>query len=140
MNRVERVRMIGQFTTGAGLVALACAYAQGAVWPVAALLGVGAVVCADGAFNVQEKARELHAATHRDPVQQWAQAQAKVREALADETVLDTGRPTVHACPPDGTGLMPCCGRTPFELGELEQLSGHGPAVTCSGTQEADRA
>lgn len=22
---------------------------------------------------------------------------------------------TVHQCPPEGSGIMPCCGRTPFE-------------------------
>ena len=62
MNRLERARMALLFATGAGLLAVACVYAQAAVWPVAGLLGVGAVVCADAALNVQEKARELHAA------------------------------------------------------------------------------
>lgn len=65
MNMIERARMIGLFATAAGLLAVACVYAQAAVWPVAGLLGAGAVVCADAALNVQEKARELHAAACR---------------------------------------------------------------------------
>jgi hypothetical protein len=62
VNRLERARMALLFATGAGLLAVACVYAQAAVWPVAGLLGVGAVVCADAALNVQEKARELRSA------------------------------------------------------------------------------
>lgn len=65
MSKVERARMALLFATGAGLLAVACVYAQAAVWPVAGLLGVGAVVCADAALNVQEKARELRAACVR---------------------------------------------------------------------------
>ncbi|MBX7464922.1 hypothetical protein K1Y80_02350 [Streptomyces sp. MAG02] len=140
MNNIERARMVGLTLTGLLLLAVACVYAQSAVWPVAALLGVGTIVCADAALNVQEKARELHAATHRDLATDWAEVQASVRAALADEMVFAPTSTTVHACPPDGSGLMPCCGRTPFELGALERLTEHGPAVTCPGTQEADRA
>jgi hypothetical protein len=36
----------------------------------------------------------------------------------------------VHACPPDGSGLTPCCGRTPFELPLGDRISSEAP-VTC---------
>lgn len=39
---------------------------------------------------------------------------------------------TVHACPPDGSGLTPCCGRTPFELPLGDRISSEAP-VTCTG-------
>ncbi|MCZ4602953.1 hypothetical protein O3S80_04030 [Streptomyces sp. Lzd4kr] len=38
----------------------------------------------------------------------------------------------VHACPPDGSGLTPCCGRTPFELPLSDRISSEVP-VTCPG-------
>lgn len=39
---------------------------------------------------------------------------------------------TVHGCPPDGSGLTPCCGRTPFELPRTDRISSEAP-VTCKG-------
>lgn len=36
--------------------------------------------------------------------------EAKKRSAKDDAGV------TIHACPPKGSGLMPCCGKTPFEV------------------------
>lgn len=44
---------------------------------------------------------------------------------------------TVHACPPEGSGLTPCCGRTPFELPLTDRISSEAP-VTCQGAT-ADR-
>jgi hypothetical protein len=43
----------------------------------------------------------------------------------------------VHACPPDGSGLTPCCGRTPFELPRSEFMTTVPGRVTC--TVKADR-
>lgn len=43
----------------------------------------------------------------------------------------------VHGCPPDGSGLTPCCGRTPFELPLTDRISSEAP-VTCPG-KETDR-
>ena len=37
---------------------------------------------------------------------------------------------TVHACPPDGSGLMPCCGRTPFET-PGDRMTANPDDVTC---------
>lgn len=44
-------------------------------------------------------------------------------------------QPIVHACPPDGSGVMPCCGRTPLEVSHLERVTAYGPLVTCAGAQ-----
>ncbi|MFF7946981.1 hypothetical protein [Streptomyces griseorubiginosus] len=38
----------------------------------------------------------------------------------------------VHGCPPDGSGLTPCCGRTPFELPLGDRISSEAP-TTCPG-------
>lgn len=38
---------------------------------------------------------------------------------------------TFHAVPPDGSGLTPCCGRTPFELPRGDRISSE--TVTCRG-------
>lgn len=29
----------------------------------------------------------------------------------------------VHRCPPKGSGLMPCCGKTPFEVPRYHRLT-----------------
>lgn len=48
----------------------------------------------------------------------------------------------VHSCPPDGSGLTPCCGRTPFELPLGDRISSEAlvtcttaPAVTLPGKE-----
>lgn len=38
---------------------------------------------------------------------------------------------TTHACPPDGSGLTPCCGRTPFELPRTDRITNDPEHVTC---------
>jgi hypothetical protein len=40
--------------------------------------------------------------------------------------------PVVHACPPDGGHLMPCCGRTPFEA-LADRITIDPGLVTCPG-------
>lgn len=54
---------------------------------------------------------------------------------VAGQPPADTGEETVHGCPPDDSGLTPCCGRTPFELPRTDRISSEVP-VTCKG---ADR-
>lgn len=39
----------------------------------------------------------------------------------------------VHACPPDGSGIMPCCGRTPFEVPRTDRMTSDPALVTCTG-------
>jgi hypothetical protein len=38
----------------------------------------------------------------------------------------------VHQCPPDGSGITPCCGVTPFELDPTSRMTGDPARVTCS--------
>jgi len=54
--------------------------------------------------------------------------------ASAAPAAPDTEAPseTVHGCPPDGSGLTPCCGRTPFELPLKDRISSEAP-TTCTG-------
>lgn len=42
------------------------------------------------------------------------------------------GDEVIHACPPDGSGLTPCCGRTPFELPRTDRMSTSPALVTCT--------
>jgi hypothetical protein len=37
----------------------------------------------------------------------------------------------VHACPPEGSGLTPCCHRTPFELPNADRMTAAPSDVTC---------
>jgi hypothetical protein len=39
----------------------------------------------------------------------------------------------VHLCPPDGSGLTPCCGAAPFEIPRGDRLTAVDDAVTCEG-------
>jgi hypothetical protein len=56
-----------------------------------------------------------------------ADAAAYIRDRVAAET-----REVVHGCPPDGSGLTTCCGRTPFELPRVDRMSTDPAAVTCT--------
>lgn len=38
---------------------------------------------------------------------------------------------TVHQCPPSGSGLTPCCGRSPFELPANDRITTTPEEVTC---------
>lgn len=41
--------------------------------------------------------------------------------------------PPVHGCPLDGSGVTPCCGRTPFELPRTDRMATDSTPVTCPG-------
>jgi hypothetical protein len=43
---------------------------------------------------------------------------------------------TVHAAPPDGSGLTPCCERTPFELPRSDRLTSDAEQVTCTAARD----
>lgn len=36
-----------------------------------------------------------------------------------------------HQCPPEGSGLMPCCGRTPLQVPDTDRLTLDPALVTC---------
>lgn len=42
----------------------------------------------------------------------------------------------VHLCPPKGSGIMPCCGKTPFEVSRMERMTLKKKGVTCPGRKE----
>lgn len=48
--------------------------------------------------------------------------------------VQEKDREIVHAFPPAGSGITPCCGRTPFELPRSERMTQVAKLVTCTGT------
>ncbi|MGN7139049.1 hypothetical protein [Streptomyces pseudogriseolus] len=66
-------------------------------------------------------ARLIRHITHNDEQQPAAARQ----EATAPAEV-------VHGCPPVGSGLTPCCGRTPSELPRTDRISSEAP-ITCTG-------
>ena len=44
------------------------------------------------------------------------------------------GYPEVtHLCPPEGSGVMPCCGRTPLEVPTYHRLTLDPALATCTG-------
>ena len=51
---------------------------------------------------------------------------------MTEQTVDQSAPETIHACPPDGSGLMPCCGKTPFELPRSDRMTANPAAVTCT--------
>lgn len=46
----------------------------------------------------------------------------------------------LHLAPPKGTGLMPCCGKTPFEVPHADRMTVHRDQVTCHTEAGAARA
>ncbi|MFF7837594.1 hypothetical protein ACFZC6_01970 [Streptomyces ossamyceticus] len=55
-----------------------------------------------------------------------------VLHAVLDRLGIDLPpAPPVHGCPPDGSGLTPCCGRTPFELPRTDRMATDPALVTC---------
>jgi hypothetical protein len=43
-----------------------------------------------------------------------------------------------HMCPPDGGGLMPCCGQTPFEVPRTDRITADPERVTCGRGNEQE--
>lgn len=41
---------------------------------------------------------------------------------------------TTHACPTEGSGITPCCSKTPFELPSTDRMTLHTYLVTCHST------
>lgn len=75
-------------------------------------------------LNLIERSAEQH------PDREFRLARATTTYTV--EPVVLPQPEIVHACPPDGSGLTPCCGRTPFELPRTDRISSETPA-TCPG-------
>lgn len=71
------------------------------------------------------------------PVMKWTGPQvAMLLNKMADLMGQDVGQTqsVVHRCPIDGAGtVVPCCGRTPFELPTTDRLAFDDADVTCQG-------
>jgi hypothetical protein len=50
-----------------------------------------------------------------------------------DRLLHNQPAPVVHGCPPDGSGLTPCCRRTPLELPATDRITSNPGNVTCPG-------
>jgi hypothetical protein len=68
-------------------------------------------------------------AGHRPPGSDDPHVPAVVPAGAGEEPADET----VHGCPPDGSGLTPCCGRTPFELPRTDRMTRDAALVTCAG-------
>lgn len=62
---------------------------------------------------------------HQEMGAAWHRTDCPTRATATDATE------TVHAYPPPGSGLTPCCGRTPFELPRTDRITSEEP-VTCT--------
>lgn len=60
------------------------------------------------------------------PFDEWED----LREAAASEVT--------HRCPPTGSGIMPCCGRAPFEVPRTDRMTLDPSLVTCSEAAHID--
>lgn len=45
----------------------------------------------------------------------------------------------VHRCPPDGSGLTPCCRRSPIELPRTHRMTNDPEMVTCAHRRRSER-
>lgn len=72
--------------------------------------------------------------TRRNGVCGWQRDGVAVacQREIADEVHI-VAPAVVHAGPPTGGGgLMPCCGRTPFEVPHTDRMTGYSADVTCT--------
>ena len=40
----------------------------------------------------------------------------------------------IHRCPPLDSGIMPCCGKAPFDVSPKDRMTVLDPFVTCEGS------
>ncbi|MFJ2174344.1 hypothetical protein ACIOHE_15700 [Streptomyces sp. NPDC087851] len=45
---------------------------------------------------------------------------------------MDESAEVVHQCPADGSGVTPCCARTPFELPRTDRMTTDSARITCN--------
>ncbi len=71
----------------------------------------------------------------------------QMREKLLPEVEMALGNlirahegGEVHRAPPIGTGMFPCCGKTPFEVPETDRMTNDPLLVSCGLPKEVDYA
>lgn len=55
-----------------------------------------------------------------------------------NETTPALADPPIHQCPRPGSAIMPCCGRTPFEVPRVDGLTTEQYLVTCGELTDED--
>lgn len=62
----------------------------------------------------------------------WCEGHPPAPAPNATEKAQPAHPEDIHACPPkNGGGLMPCCGRTPFEVSPWDRMTLEPMNVTC---------
>jgi hypothetical protein len=89
-------------------------------------------------------AARLHAADYLEAVGPGTVAaafEAHADEALAiAEQALAAQAEVVHRCPPDTTGIMPCCGKPIMEAPKTDRITTEVERVTCSTRPDPEPA
>lgn len=63
----------------------------------------------------------------------------KERDNLKERCARDDAGVTIHECPPKGSGVMPCCGRPPFEVSG-DRMTKNPALVNCDRVRFKDEA
>lgn len=72
-----------------------------------------------------------HHNTYRDNVYYLAHTRCNFKGCGCPKFLVGPVLEVLHACPPGDSGIMPCCGRTPFEIPRTDRLTTDKGAVTC---------
>jgi hypothetical protein len=48
------------------------------------------------------------------------------------EMEVEEGWTTIHLSPPEGSGLFPCCGKSPFEVPRSDRVTLDAAKASCS--------
>jgi hypothetical protein len=83
-----------------------------------------------GAGDILEHLRLLHPDAYGDGFMRWPDGRLVVVD-LTLEPADFTEPEVTHRCPPDGGGLMPCCGLSPFEVSRTDRITQDPALVTC---------
>lgn len=83
--------------------------------------------------DVQREVDAKHSADLARIRESERRAVAETRDVIIGLTPVAKSEPddVVRRCPPEGSGLTPCCGRTPFELPLTDRMTLDPTLVTC---------
>lgn len=88
--------------------------------------------------RMDEASREVNIQAALEVARQSLDVATRAFEELA--RMLAPEEETVwRGCPPDGCGLMPCCGRAPFEIPRDDRFAEFPGQFTCKGVQRAQQ-